>query len=428
MSESRVIPIASETNDVELLKDEAGGLMQELGVTTTTFFKGDFAGAASALRDRLALVVAANPWLAGRIVKGEKAGSLVLRHSTSPSSAEIDDLFQATASTDADPKAFKFSPSMPYLKMCTGMYKAKPPVAIGTGYSLVGKPVPVTLLSVVESEPGNFALIFSMSHVVADGRTYYEIYKMLSPGGGGTAAIEIRSLDSKRIHDFPEKMRDAYNRKALEWADSVPAGLLFMTSLMCSSGTKCHAFHLDEEKVAAAKTKGAQDGGVEYVTTNDVLTSAFFNVTNCRIGWMGFDCRDKLEGFGSNLAGNYVTALVIDPEVYETPASLRNMYKGYETTKQKLPGCCCNPSNFGMVTNWSSFAGSLVSIEGCERLIHLPVLNPAYCVFDLMIPFATGMGEGKKGVICWTTTADEDMLRAALPVGETMSLELFPKK
>ena len=37
------------------------------------------------------------------------------------------------------------------------------------------------------------------------------------------------------------------------------------------------------------------------------------------------------------------------------------------------------------------------------------VQNPDYCVFDLMIPFASG--PGKMGVICWTVTSDEAGLR-----------------
>lgn len=77
-----------------------------------------------------------------------------------------------------------------------------------------------------------------------------------------------------------------------------------------------------------------------------------------------------------------------------------------------------------MATNWSSFAGGLVQIEGCEMVIHLPVQNPAYCTFDLMIPFSRGVGT--VGVICWTVSTDEQGLRAALPVGKCVSSELFP--
>jgi len=79
-----------------------------------------------------------------------------------------------------------------------------------------------------------------------------------------------------------------------------------------------------------------------------------------------------------------------------------------------------------MATNWSSFAGGLVQLEGCEMRVHLPVQNPVNCVYDLMIPFRFASGEGNVGVICWTVSTDEKGLREALPVGECVSRELFP--
>ena len=72
----------------------------------------------------------------------------------------------------------------------------------------------------------------------------------------------------------------------------------------------------------------------------------------------------------------------------------------------------------------SSFAGGLVQLEGCELVLHLPVLNPAYVQFDMMIPFASGVG--KMGVICWTVSSNEEGLRGALPVGDVVSKDLFP--
>ena len=424
MSEAKVTPIVSESNDVALLKDEKGGLMMEYGISTISYFRGDHAQAASALKEQLQLVAAANPWLCGRLVKGKDGTTL--QHPTVPSPAEIDAIFASSSAAESKAKIdFTLDGNSKYVDMCTALFKSK--VVVGNGYSLVAKCLPVTKLTVVEStKSGEFGVIFSISHVVADGRTYYEIFKMLQPGSDS-----VRSLDSTRVQTFSEKMLDAYNRKALEWAESASAGMLFMTSMMFAPKPYCYAFHLDDEKVAEAKRKGAEGSGVDYVTTNDVLTSGFFNVTNSRIGWMGFDCRDRLEGFGSNLAGNYVTALVIDNEVFATPATLRQMYSSgtpYVTTKRKMPGCCCNPSTFSQVSNWSSFAMGLIKLEGCELSLHLPLLNPAYCVFDMMIPFATGVGPGKKGVICFVTKTTEDALKAALPIGGSVSEVLFPKK
>ena len=56
-----------------------------------------------------------------------------------------------------------------------------------------------------------------------------------------------------------------------------------------------------------------------------------------------------------------------------------------------LPGCCCaGKVSFGMVSNWSSFAGDLVPLDGCEMVIHLPVKNPASIMWGEIVPFTSG--------------------------------------
>ena len=84
--------------EVELLKDEVGGLMWETGITTITFYTGDFSAAASALRAQFDLVVASNPWLVGRLAKG-KAGIRLL-HPAEPGAAHIEPLFRATRAAE----------------------------------------------------------------------------------------------------------------------------------------------------------------------------------------------------------------------------------------------------------------------------------------------------------------------------------------
>ena len=410
--------------DIELLKDEVGGLMMEMGITTISFYKGDFTAAVEAVRAQFALVVASNVWLAGRLVKTK--GGIRLRHPTSPSATDINALITSTSA--ADEGAFKLSPTAAYCTTCTDMYASKK-VIVKNGGGLVGKNEPLIILTLSESAAGEFALIFSMSHVIGDGRTYYEVFQMLQPGAA------VRTLATARVQSFSEEMRDMCGRKELEWADQPGAMCMYTCSMMCCAKQKptCHAFHVDPERLAAAKAAGAKDSGVEYVTTNDILTSAFFTECDSRIGMMGMDCRGRVAGIEQDMAGNYVTALTMDPTTFATPATVRKMLTStpHVTTSQPLPTCCgwmCgkDSANFAMATNWSSFAGGMVQLEGCELTVHLPVQNPAYCVFDLMIPFASGVG--KIGVIIWTVSSDADGLKHALPVGDCVSTALFPSE
>jgi len=406
---------------IKLLNDEQGGLLYEEGIATITFYKGDAASAAKALREQLTRVVAANPWVSGRLVrKGMVDNNLCLVHQVTPSPSDIDPIFASSS-------AYKPSSKTAYPTLLTGMYASKA-VIVGSGTSLVDQPnKPVTLLTITEStEPNEFAVVFSMTHAIADGRTYYEILKMLQPG----APVEPLSAD--RIQSFSEDMRDQCGRKELEWADKPSAQCMYTCAMMFAKPVKVFGFHLDQERVAAAKAKAIEGTNLPYVTTNDVITSAFFNETQARIGMMGMDCRNKIQGVVGNCAGNYVTALTLDPGTFGTPALLREMLNTtpHVTTKMPLPSCCGwmagkESAKFAMATNWASFAGNLIQLPDAEMVIHLPVHNPAYCAYDLMVPFMST--PGKVGVICWTISTDEAGLREAMPVGESVSNDLFPQ-
>ncbi len=412
--------------EIKLLKDEGGGLMMEEGITTISFYEGEFKPAVEALKGQFAKVVAANPWLAGRLAYN-KDGAMVLQHPMTPSGSEVESLFNATAAEEVG--AFKLSPSSPYQKICRDMYASKK-VVVPNGYDVVGKKLPVALVTLSESEPGKFALIFSFSHVVGDGKTYYDILKMLQPGAA------ITTLKTERVMTFSEATRDVFGRKEMEWSDSTSAQCMYTCAMFpmmvgCSKAPRCVAFHLDQDRVAAAKKAAASEGDVPYVTTNDILTSGFFTACGSRIGIMGLDCRGRMDGIEKDLAGNYATGLTMDPGTFGTPAKVRKMLTTtpYQTTMLPLPGCCGwfvgkESAKFAMATNWSTFAGELITLEGCTMNVHLPVMNPDYCLFDLMIPFSSS--PGKVGVIIYTVSSDEESLRQALPVGERVSLELFP--
>ena len=291
-------------SEITLLKDEGGGLMMEHGITTITFYKGDFASSADALRAQFALVVEANSWLAGRLVKSR--GGVSLRHPTSPAASDIDVIFTISPVDGAAAAAapLMLAPTVPYTKICTDLCASK--MMVGSGTSLLGKNLPITLLTLTESAAGEFSLVFSLSHAVGDGRTYYEILQMLQPGAS------VRSLTSTRIQSFSEAMRDVCGRAELEWADKPDTQFLYTIAMLpamlgCGKKPECVAFYLDDDRLAAAKAAAvAEDGSVAYVSTNDVITSAFFNAVGARIGMMGMDCRGRIDGIGADDGSRHV--------------------------------------------------------------------------------------------------------------------------
>ena len=277
---------------IPLLKDESGGLMWEEGISTITFYKGgDFQTVSKSLRAQLALVVGSNPWLAGLLVKTKKGPCL--RHPIKPSETDIDSLFAVYSANDI---SFKLKRSSPYSQICKNMYSSRK-IIVGNGQALLGKNKPVAILSIVELESGYFSLIFSVSHVVADGRTYYEIFKMLQPGA------PVRELNPDRIMSFSDTMRDMCGRKSMAWIDSPSTMCMFLPGMLCGKKAQCFAFYLDAERVTAAKTANIEGSNVPYVSTNDVITSAFLNEVDARIGLMGMDLRNRIDGIEEDLAG-----------------------------------------------------------------------------------------------------------------------------
>ena len=432
---AKISPTKLGHMELRLLADEAGGLLHAASITTVTFYRGAVSQLAlrMALRTQLFKVVSKNPWLAGRLIEKEKVGTFF-----SSQSAGITLRFPKEATEDDISPLFDHryvvpAPRSGYAAVARALYKSNR-VVVEQGRTLLDDEAPVCKLTVAESEEeGVFALVFSLAHAVGDGRTYYDVLRMLQPGA------EVRTLRVARVHAFGEAMRDRCNREALAWVDSPSAMCHYLPLMMgCGRRARCHAFFLDPDRVAAAKRAQAgpiSDVALEvdgrradagFVSTNDILTSGFFTACRTTIGVMGLDCRGRLEGITEDLAGNYATALVLDEGVFESPAAVRAMYATtpYATTTRRLPGCCCaGRVSFGQVSDWASFA-HVVELENCETLIHLPVKNPAEIMWDEMIPFKSHAD--RTGVLCWTVSTDEEGLRKALPVGDCVSRELFP--
>lgn len=174
------------------------GFMLENAISTITFYKGDFNLAVNAIRAQFLLVVAANPWLAGRLVSTKDG--IRLRYPAKPSETDLDSLFKALDTNDIG-AVFKLTPNTPYSKMTKNMF-ASNKFIVQKGNDCLDNDLPIALLNLSESEKDKFALVLSLCHVVGDGRTYYEIFKMLQPG-----AI-VRELIIKRIQSFSEEVKD----------------------------------------------------------------------------------------------------------------------------------------------------------------------------------------------------------------------------
>ena len=167
--------IAADEVAVALMEEEAARYFGNKGITTCTFFSGNSVSAAAEIKSKLCDMLIANPWVAGRL-----ATKTVLVHPQAGGGHWVDSIFTVKHATDAD--CVKITPTASSFEDLTN---ACWPLGVPDGDALVETGARVTRCILVagagaSSPADGFALIFSMSHIVADGFTYATMKVFLS--------------------------------------------------------------------------------------------------------------------------------------------------------------------------------------------------------------------------------------------------------
>ena len=311
------------TKSVFLMSPEESGLLMMpsslVTILTVTFFKGKVP--TEDLKRRITEIVQANPWLACRLKKqmngeiGKKKPAMV--YDTQPSAdAIVADHYKEYCAADIQDKKelADIDVGQPYEAICKAVSKSD--AKLSCGGACVGKNHPQFRVTAVPSADGErFALLVSLSHVIADGYTYYEILNLLSLNA------PMKALNPIRTPGFSEALKEAVGKDTYDFPGS--AGYIFnaLGNMLFGSKPKIRAHFIDKDKVAAAKAKEA-GGSVPFVSTNDVVTSTFGKLTRTNVLEMAIDMRERLPAFTKVDAGNYEFAL------YSRPAGLCNAVAG----------------------------------------------------------------------------------------------------
>ena len=391
-------------------------LGMQRGITTVTFFRGKAKSSIVFIRKRLRAIVADNSWLAGRVVRVKDEKNLRLDF---PSAAEgtyavtdatLDEMLQL------DPPNLRIHSKISYIELRHNVVTSK--AQLPKAKNLVNKQdlvLRITIVSDAIDREAGFAIVFSMSHNIGDGHTYYAIMNMISEGS------EIKPLNTKRDPEVELRCQNAFKE---EFAYISSFANMFSTfwKLYCLPQTDCHAYYVDKSRVEAAKT-AAKERGADYVSTNDVLISTFGSLLNARLCFMAMNLRNRVEGVTENNAGNHEGLLALDESFYEQPEFIRTVLDEgppFVAHGRSFPGACeAASSRIVISTNWSSFSRH-IQLPDCDHVLQVPIV---FCLFESALIFAPRANE--LAVLYGIRSMDRSRLCAVAPLGPSVSASLF---
>lgn len=392
---------------IALLKIESTSIaLHVAGVSTITFFEGELENIEDEIRIRFKEILDKNPWLCSKLVKNKKHKRLDMVYPTSAQESDMNRIVQI------NPKGLIIDSQMNYAELSLRVR----PHLVKSPSSMINKDKYVSSLILVQDSKvkSRFALIFSLSHSVADGHTYYSIFNMLS----NKSDITALNVDRKE-HVIPEII-EAFGQKQYNYLKSIGHVVNVFKGIFFAGKSKAYIYYIDENKIETLK-KDVQNEG-EFISTNDILTSSFSKFVHARISLMAINFRDKLSGLSQKDAGNYEGAVLYDKEVYENPLSIRKSLKSipYIGLSENLPsvfeGMLCN---MGLITNWSSFCQEIF-LSGAKQTLHLPITNSAgKAPYEMAVVFRPTAD--KLGVIYFTHKFNaNDYINSELPLGNSI--------
>lgn len=308
--------------------------MELEGISTLTFYDGP--APVAFLQQKLNEIVTLNPWLDGRLVKSkEKDAKVRVRYPKVPT--QHDPNIVTAMSGIGGAKLTLFTPEHVLLTEDDykkhNYYDAFRKYCVKKANLSVNKNEPMFQVVVLKISEVKFGLFVSMSHVFADGHTYYKIYGMLSQSlpAAQTPATATATASSASAYNEPKAMITERKESALEKIDNM---ISFSVEFFKSAGFLCNVvghvfFHKsptlqkclaspdyiktakEVHSATVAAASGTDATSPAFISTNDILTSAIFRAMKCDVGCMAVNFRGRIEGATDDHAGKKAPCCIL---------------------------------------------------------------------------------------------------------------------
>jgi len=203
-----------------------------------------------------------------------------------------------------------------------------------------------------------------------------------------------------------------------------------VSSLLCGRIPVICNNYIDKKEIDRIKALSGASGA-SFISTNDIVASAFAVATNSRIMLLPINFRGRNEAFTKVDAGNYEGALVFGRGDYNQPELIRKTLQsgpptyirgaGMVDPPMALPSCCeAMRTRLSMVTNWTFSHFQEMAIDGATHLLHSPHCDTKMVPFDVAVVYRPRKDE--HAVLCFVRSVDESYLKEELPVGKKVSI------
>ena len=362
---------------VTLMAHEQSTMAMVPAVTTITRFSCNGVSPESFLWSKVADLLNKNPWLAGRLKTDEDG--LHLSYEPIPPKCSVGQIAVIATRHFAVVDDMELPEGLSYDEL----EKKLKHLQVKSGNDCANKDevlFRMTLINIKNSV--DVVLVFSMSHVLADGFTFYQLQNMLDKNTPVTSMEVVRStryeMEVQKLKKQPEVMG--------------ACALLGMIS--CSlfrSSMRMYIVQVNPTWIAAQKkafltrnsqrTDGTKDA-VTFVSTNDILTAWHNEICHTDLALMSINCRNRVPSFANKHAGNYENGIMYNtPSDGHTPEAIRESLKTFRNASNTVPSTWkLLQWNTSITTNWCSFYQQIDISDAatgsvCNYKTHLPVIN-----------------------------------------------------
>lgn len=374
-------------NYVDLFDCETSWVMMDtLSISTVTFFDHDGVVPTEYLRNRVESIISLNPWLTGRLVTVKR--KVVLRYTPEYHPSELLEPYFTVTSQPL------------YNQGMVGV--GNQDFCVKKGNQCVDYDEPLFRVTVVLSTNKNnrFALVFSISHIIADGYSFYTMYSMLEPTKVPRSMIIDRDFEKRRQIE-KHTVDDDKVIKSFGMMAIMTFRLLFLTKRANVFHRKLNCTWVESEKIAYKQQSDPKflDSGVDcdsgcdytgsgeskssvslnisqpsFVSTNDILTSEYFRSTDCDMGAIAINYRNRIDGLTDEFFGNYEGVVCYQREDFATPQLIRASLSNGRF-KRCITGSLTCRAKIALLSNWTSFYTPLC-FDSCRELQHKPFSFP----------------------------------------------------